>query len=296
MLDTFDSRAFAVCDHQLAHVYVPQPDDRAATRDLLAEPAGRRPRSGRRERRELGLDHPRSGELVALSEPDAWFAYPFWLDDRLAPDFARTVDIHRKPGYDPCELFFDPHCSGRRAGPCAACCRRSSASAPCSTSCRSIRGWSAAVMVSRRRLTEDKPILIADGPKPDHGHTLPMTEINPCCSAPSYRTDQAKHEPRLIELGPMRTYQSVLRPGFVFGSQRLQFQALADGYSWLLSIPIWLCFANFAGSSPDRSGEVVALCLTEDLPAGEARCYPRRISNLPVPADSSRNGMRGGGM
>jgi hypothetical protein len=45
---------------------------------------------------------------VALSEPDAWFAYPFWLDDRRAPDYARTVDIHRKPGYDPCELFFDP--------------------------------------------------------------------------------------------------------------------------------------------------------------------------------------------
>ena len=45
---------------------------------------------------------------MALSEPDSWFAYPYWLDDRLAPDFARTVDIHRKPGYDPCELFFDP--------------------------------------------------------------------------------------------------------------------------------------------------------------------------------------------
>ena len=61
-----------------------------------------------RDRREIGLDHPRAGELVVLSQPDAWFAYPYWLDDRLAPDFARTVDIHRKPGYDPCELFFDP--------------------------------------------------------------------------------------------------------------------------------------------------------------------------------------------
>ena len=49
-----------------------------------------------------------AGELVVLAEPDAWFAYPFWLDDRQAPDYARTVDIHRKPGYDPCELFFDP--------------------------------------------------------------------------------------------------------------------------------------------------------------------------------------------
>jgi hypothetical protein len=56
----------------------------------------------------LGLRHERAGELVALAEAGAWFAYPFWLDDRQAPDYARTVDIHRKPGYDPCELFFDP--------------------------------------------------------------------------------------------------------------------------------------------------------------------------------------------
>ena len=60
------------------------------------------------DRKELGLDHPRSGEVIALAKENAWFAYPFWLDDRLAPDYARTVDIHRKPGYDPCELFLDP--------------------------------------------------------------------------------------------------------------------------------------------------------------------------------------------
>ena len=59
-------------------------------------------------RGEVGLDHARAGELVLLARPDAWFAYPYWLDDRRAPDFARTVDIHRKPGYDPCELFVDP--------------------------------------------------------------------------------------------------------------------------------------------------------------------------------------------
>ena len=56
----------------------------------------------------MGLAHPRSGELIALSENNKWFAYPYWLDESRAPDFARTVDIHRKPGYDPCELFFDP--------------------------------------------------------------------------------------------------------------------------------------------------------------------------------------------
>jgi predicted AlkP superfamily pyrophosphatase or phosphodiesterase len=108
MLDTFASRAFAVCDHQLAHVYVARTDDVARARELIAAlPGVSRVLSGA-ERGEIGLEHLRSGELVALSAPDSWFAYPYWLDDRLAPDFARTVDIHRKPGYDPCELFFDP--------------------------------------------------------------------------------------------------------------------------------------------------------------------------------------------
>jgi hypothetical protein len=55
-----------------------------------------------------GLDHPRSGELVAVSKPDRWFSYYYWLDEERAPDYARTVDIHRKPGYDPVELFIDP--------------------------------------------------------------------------------------------------------------------------------------------------------------------------------------------
>ena len=59
-------------------------------------------------KREAGLDHERAGELVAVAEPDAWFTYYYWLDDERAPDFARTVEIHRKPGYDPAELFLDP--------------------------------------------------------------------------------------------------------------------------------------------------------------------------------------------
>jgi predicted AlkP superfamily pyrophosphatase or phosphodiesterase len=56
-----------------------------------------------------GLDHPRAGDLVAVAEPDAWFTYYYWLTDARAPDFAHGVEIHRKPGYDPAELFFDPH-------------------------------------------------------------------------------------------------------------------------------------------------------------------------------------------
>lgn len=108
ILETFESRAFAVCDHQLAHIYVKRSDDLPRVVETLsADPAIDRLFVGE-ERAEIGLDHPRSGEVVALSKPDAWFAYPYWLDDRQAPDFARSVDIHRKPGFDPCELFFDP--------------------------------------------------------------------------------------------------------------------------------------------------------------------------------------------
>jgi hypothetical protein len=107
-LDTFDSTAFAVCDHQLAHIYI---NDQAAVekvRDVVAQLAGVERAFTGEERADIGLDHPRAGAIVVLAEPDAWFAYPFWLDDARAPDYARTVDIHRKPGYDPCELFLDP--------------------------------------------------------------------------------------------------------------------------------------------------------------------------------------------
>jgi predicted AlkP superfamily pyrophosphatase or phosphodiesterase len=107
-LDTFASRAFAVCDHQLAHVYVAGADDVPWVRDLLAALPGVGRALVGEERAEAHLDHDRSGEVILLAEPDAWLAYPFWLDDRRAPDYARTVDIHRKPGFDPCELFFDP--------------------------------------------------------------------------------------------------------------------------------------------------------------------------------------------
>jgi len=107
-LDTFESRAFAVCDHQVAHVYVSDLADVVRTRAVLADLPGVARVLAGDERKELDLIHKRSGELIALSTPDAWFAYPFWEDDRLAPDYARTVDIHRKPGYDPCELVFDP--------------------------------------------------------------------------------------------------------------------------------------------------------------------------------------------
>ena len=74
-----------------------------------------------------GLDHARSGELVVVAEPDAWFTYYYWLDDDRAPDFARGVEIHRKPGYDPVELFFDPPTAPPRRAPGSGSCARSSA-------------------------------------------------------------------------------------------------------------------------------------------------------------------------
>jgi predicted AlkP superfamily pyrophosphatase or phosphodiesterase len=108
LLDAGASEAFAVVDHQLAHVYVKRRHRIGEVARLLQGLAGVEAVWGEEEKRAHGLDHPRSGELVVVSARDRWFSYPYWLDDDLAPDFARTVDIHRKPGYDPVELFLDP--------------------------------------------------------------------------------------------------------------------------------------------------------------------------------------------
>ncbi|MCG8650329.1 MAG: alkaline phosphatase family protein [Pirellulales bacterium] len=102
MLMPGQSEAFAVSDHQLAHLYLRDPRRVEDVRKLLQSLPGV---NAVVDPAELELDHPRSGELIALADPDAWFTYYYWLDDALAPDFAPTVDIHRKPGYDPCELF-----------------------------------------------------------------------------------------------------------------------------------------------------------------------------------------------
>ncbi|MBU2666094.1 alkaline phosphatase family protein [Actinoplanes bogorensis] len=105
-LDPWVSRAFAVADHQVAHVYVRDPGDVAAVAKLCSTLPG--VDSVLSDKSDVGLDHPRAGELVLVAEPDSWFTYYYWLDDARAPDFARSVEIHRKPGYDPAELFFDP--------------------------------------------------------------------------------------------------------------------------------------------------------------------------------------------
>jgi hypothetical protein len=115
-LDAGASRAFAVADHQLAHVYVRDPADRAAVRALLEKVPGVERVLDEEGKKAAGLDHARAGELVAIAAPDAWFTYYYWLDDARAPDFARTVEIHKKPGYDPVELFFDGPTARIRAG------------------------------------------------------------------------------------------------------------------------------------------------------------------------------------
>ena len=102
MLMPGESKAFVVADHQLAHIYVRDssmiPEVRRELESIDGVAAVLNPG-------DIELDHRRSGELIALADSNAWFTYYYWLDDTLAPDFARTVDIHRKPGYDPCELF-----------------------------------------------------------------------------------------------------------------------------------------------------------------------------------------------
>jgi predicted AlkP superfamily pyrophosphatase or phosphodiesterase len=108
LLDCGACRAFAVADHQCAHVYVRDAQDLEPVRKLLAAQPGVARVLDRSQQRELGIDHERSGELVCVAEPGCWFAYHYWLDEARRPDFAPTVDIHRKPGYDPTELFVDP--------------------------------------------------------------------------------------------------------------------------------------------------------------------------------------------
>lgn len=108
LLDAGASQAFAVADHQIAHIYVSRPESIPKVKELVESIPGIDKVLDAATKSDFGLDHPRSGELVALAKPDSWFTYYFFLDESLAPDFARTVDIHRKPGFDPAELFIDP--------------------------------------------------------------------------------------------------------------------------------------------------------------------------------------------
>jgi hypothetical protein len=175
IVDTFRSQALAVCDHQIAHLYCADADALDRTRAALAAvPEIARLYVGA-ERAEIGLEHPRSGELVALAKPGAWFAYPYWLDDAAAPDFARTVDIHRKIGFDPCEMFFDP----KRTFPKLRAARRLVQKKLGFRTLFDVIPLDAQVVRGTHGLPAadplDRPMLVGDGPPPPDD--LAMTDV-----------------------------------------------------------------------------------------------------------------------
>lgn len=174
-LDLYASRAFAVCDHQLAHVYVRHLADMPVVKDILANLPGVAEVFSGSEREKIHLNHERSGDLIALSAPRAWFAYPFWPDDNHAPDYAPSVAIHHKPGFDPCELFFDPKLmlpklrAARRLIQKKLGFRTTFDVVPLDASIvKGSHGLPAADPI-------DRPILIGHGPNP--GESVPMTRV-----------------------------------------------------------------------------------------------------------------------
>ncbi|MGB0744068.1 MAG: alkaline phosphatase family protein [Opitutales bacterium] len=107
-LDCGASKAFAIADHQVAHVYINDPFIKDAIKEILTEVEGVEQVLDAEEKKAHGIDHERAGDLIAVADKDSWFTYYYWMNDAVAPDFARCVDIHRKVGYDPVELFIDP--------------------------------------------------------------------------------------------------------------------------------------------------------------------------------------------
>lgn len=105
-LDLHRSQAFAVVDHEIAHVHVSNPAAISQVQAVLSELPGVESVAGRAEQAELSVNHSNSGELLLVAGDGHWFAYPWWSSRSHAPDFAGHVDIHSKPGYDPCELFW----------------------------------------------------------------------------------------------------------------------------------------------------------------------------------------------
>jgi len=107
------SRAFAVCDNQVAHVYIARPEDIPRVRRVLEDTEGVNEVLDRAAQAELGIDHPRSGELIITATSRSFFSYPYWLDDTKAPDFAECVAVFDKVGTDTCELFLKPGVAGK---------------------------------------------------------------------------------------------------------------------------------------------------------------------------------------
>jgi predicted AlkP superfamily pyrophosphatase or phosphodiesterase len=113
LLDAGASKAFAVADHQIAHIYINDASVRDQVKQILSNTAGVELVLDKQEQAAYGIDHERSGDFVVMANEASWFTYYFWLDDAKAPDYARSVDIHKKPGYDAVEMFMT---SKARAG------------------------------------------------------------------------------------------------------------------------------------------------------------------------------------
>ncbi|MEO6150043.1 MAG: nucleotide pyrophosphatase/phosphodiesterase family protein [Mucilaginibacter sp.] len=113
LLDPDASKAFVVADHQIAHVYINDPSVTEQVKALLKTVPSVELVLDRKAQAEYHIDHERGGDLVLMAAENSWFTYYFWLDDAKAPDYARVVDIHKKPGYDPVEMFMT---SKARAG------------------------------------------------------------------------------------------------------------------------------------------------------------------------------------
>ncbi|MDJ1504028.1 alkaline phosphatase family protein [Xanthocytophaga agilis] len=108
LLDAGASDAFAVADHQIAHIYVKNEADIPRIKKLIEAVPGVDKVYAGKEREQLHLAHSRAGEIIAIADARSWFGYYYWFDDAKAPDFARLVAIHKKPGFDPVELHADP--------------------------------------------------------------------------------------------------------------------------------------------------------------------------------------------
>ncbi|HEY3957813.1 MAG TPA: nucleotide pyrophosphatase/phosphodiesterase family protein [Streptosporangiaceae bacterium] len=172
-LDPWTSRAFAVADHQVAHVYVADPADLPAAQKVCAGLAGVAEVLDGPGKAAAGLDHPRAGDLVLVAEPDAWFSYYYWLDEARAPDFARLVEIHRKPGYDPAELFFDPAAPGAAKRRAAVALARKKLGMRYLMNVVGLDAGAAAVRGSHGRLPDDPddaPVLLCSVPAAARAH------------------------------------------------------------------------------------------------------------------------------
>jgi predicted AlkP superfamily pyrophosphatase or phosphodiesterase len=105
LLDPGASKAFVVADHQVAHVYINDASVTERVRGILKDVKGVELILDKEAQAVHHIDNNRSGDLVLMADEHSWFTYYFWLDDNKAPDYARCVDIHKKPGYDPLEMF-----------------------------------------------------------------------------------------------------------------------------------------------------------------------------------------------